>query len=78
VFPSRLDADRTMSLRQRPDSTTTANAEQSTPSVSGIVDAIITVGRQRNELLANLRSALESSQTEKAISLARRLCGLSE
>ncbi len=45
-------------------------------SVSGIVDAILDVGRQRSALLAQLRTALESGAEREALTLARRLCGL--
>jgi hypothetical protein len=45
-------------------------------SISGIVDAILEVGRQRNTLLAELRIALESGKEKEALNFARRLCGL--
>lgn len=45
-------------------------------SISGIVDAILEVGRQRDGLLAQLRAALESGQEREALILAKRLCGL--
>jgi hypothetical protein len=44
--------------------------------ISGIVDAIVEVGRQRKMLLDQMRSALESGDGEKALAFARRLCGL--
>ncbi len=44
--------------------------------MSGIVDAILDVGRQRNALLAQLRSALESGAEKEALILAKRLCGV--
>lgn len=44
--------------------------------MSGVVDAILEVGRQRNLLLTQLRSALESGAEREALILARRLCGL--
>jgi hypothetical protein len=48
-------------------------AGSSTPA---IVKAIAEVGRQRNELLAKLREALQSGNTLLALDLARELCGL--
>ena len=48
----------------------------SEPNTSGIVDAILEVGRQRVALLGQLRSALESGDDSKALNLARQLCGL--
>jgi hypothetical protein len=45
-------------------------------SVSGIVDAILEVGRQRNALLTKLRAALQSGENTQALNLARQLCGL--
>ena len=45
-------------------------------SISGIVDAILEVGQQRNALLAELRVALQSGNNGEALILARRLCGL--
>jgi len=46
-------------------------------SLTGIVDAILEVGRQRNSLLSQMRSALQSGQNERVIAIARQLCGLS-
>ena len=46
-------------------------------SLSGIVDVILEVGRQRKTLLAQLRVALESGKEKEALNFARRLCGLS-
>jgi len=48
----------------------------SEPNTSGIVDAILEVGRQRAALLEEMRSALESGDDSKALNLARQLCGL--
>ena len=45
-------------------------------SFTGIVDAIIEVGRQRNTLLCQMRSALQSGQNDVVLALARQLCGL--
>ncbi len=53
-----------------------AHLERDQPSVSGIVDAILEIGRQRNALLVQLRTALELGQEREALSLSRRLCGL--
>jgi hypothetical protein len=47
-------------------------------NLSGLVDAILEVGRQRKELLDQMRNALESGNREKALSCARRLCGLDD
>ena len=46
-------------------------------SVSGIVDAVLEVGRQRNALLEEMSAALQSGDEKQALRLARRLCGLS-
>ena len=46
--------------------------------ISGIVDAILEVGRQRHALLGHLRSALQSGQNELALTVARQLCGISK
>jgi hypothetical protein len=45
-------------------------------NIAGVVDAILEVGRQRAALLEQLRVALQSGDDPKALSLARRLCGL--
>jgi conjugal transfer/entry exclusion protein len=45
-------------------------------SVSGVVDAILEVSRQRKPLLDQLRSVLQSGDDAKALQLARQLCGL--
>lgn len=45
-------------------------------NTTGIVDAILEVGRQRKAMLEELRGALQSGNEAKALHLARRLCGL--
>jgi hypothetical protein len=52
-------------------------ADTQTISMSGIVDSILEVGRQRNSLLAQLRTALQSGQDDQALAVARQLCGMS-
>ena len=46
-------------------------------SLTGIVDAILEVGRQRNSLLSQMQTALQSGQNDQVLALARQLCGLS-
>ena len=43
---------------------------------SGVVDAILEVGRQRNAILDRLRAALQSGDNSQALNLARQYCGL--
>jgi len=57
-------------------SITPVDSEHDGHSISGIVDAILEIGRQRNTLLSYLRIALESGKEREALNLARRLCGL--
>lgn len=45
-------------------------------STLGIVDAILEVGRERKAVLEMLRAALESGDNDRALELARQLCGL--
>jgi hypothetical protein len=45
-------------------------------SVSGVVEAILEVGRHRQAILLKLRAALECGDTENALNCARQLCGL--
>jgi hypothetical protein len=45
-------------------------------SLSGVVEAILEVGRQRNSLLESMRLALESGDNETALTFARQLCGI--
>jgi hypothetical protein len=52
------------------------DSEHDGHSISGIVDTILEIGRQRNTLLSQLRIALESDKEKEALNLARRLCGL--
>jgi hypothetical protein len=52
------------------------DSEYDDHSISGIVDVVLEVGRQRNALLAQLRIALESGKERIALNLAKRLCGL--
>ncbi len=44
--------------------------------LSGVVDAIMEVSRQRKSFLKQLRSALQSGNDAEALQLARQLCGL--
>ena len=55
---------------------TLVDSERDGHSVSGMVDAVLEIGRQRSVLLAQLRVALESGAEREALTLARRLCGL--
>jgi hypothetical protein len=43
---------------------------------TGVVDAILEVGRQRKAVLDQLRAALQSGDNSQALNLARQLCGL--
>jgi len=45
-------------------------------SLSGVVNAILEVGRQRKALLDQLRAALLSGNVPEALGFARHLCGL--
>lgn len=51
-------------------------AAQEPIALSGIVDAILEVSRQRKLLLDELRFALQSDKNDEALQLARKLCGL--
>lgn len=71
------DSLRSSSTKKVATSSAPVDSEYDGHSVSGIVDAILEVGRQRKTLLAQLRIALEASNEGEALNLARRLCGLS-
>ena len=43
-----------------------------------LVDAILEVGRQRRALLDEMRSALQSGDSEKALKLLSQYCGLTD
>lgn len=45
-------------------------------NAEAVVTAILEVGRQRRAVLDQMRAALECGQDEKALSLARKLCGM--
>jgi hypothetical protein len=47
-------------------------------SVQGLVDAALEIARKRKETLTDLRKALEVNDSEGALKLARKLCGLEE
>ena len=55
---------------------TESTKETVTLSVSGLVDAILEVSRQRKTILDQVRSALLSGNDVEALQLARNLCGL--
>ncbi len=59
------------------DRTMEPAANAPTISMSGIVDAVLEVGKQRNALLSELRTALQSGQDDEALAVARQLCGMS-
>jgi hypothetical protein len=44
----------------------------------GVVDAILEVGRQRKEILSQMKAALQSGQEKVVVDLARQLCGLND
>jgi uncharacterized protein YjgD (DUF1641 family) len=52
--------------------------QEAKDSLSGVVDAILEVGRQRKAILDHLRNALQSGATEEVLALARQLCGLTD
>jgi uncharacterized protein YpiB (UPF0302 family) len=45
-------------------------------ALQGLVDAALGIARKRQELLKDLRAALEANDTERVLKLARQLCGL--
>jgi hypothetical protein len=45
-------------------------------NITGAVNAILEVGRQRKVVLNQLRAALQSGDDSQALDLARQLCGL--
>ena len=47
------------------------------PDCRAVVDAILAVGRERQLMLVELRSALQSGEKERALDIARQLCGVS-
>lgn len=71
------DSFRSNSTKESATSLSPVDSAYHSHSLSGVVDAILEVGRQRNALLAQLRSALEAGNDGGALNLARRLCGLS-
>jgi hypothetical protein len=69
--PPKRDAEDT----GRPNSATRVAPEV---SLSGLVDAILEVGRQRKVLLDQVRCALVSGNDAEALRFARQLCGIHE
>jgi hypothetical protein len=61
-----------MILKQK----TRASETGDSSNISGAVDAILEVGRQRKAVLDHLRAALQSGDDSQALDLARELCGL--
>jgi hypothetical protein len=47
-------------------------------STLALVEAILEVGRKRKAILDRLRAALESGDNDRALELARELCGLKD
>lgn len=47
-----------------------------TASLKGVIDTILKVGKERNALLHDLRLSLIAGHEDKALELARELCGL--
>jgi hypothetical protein len=50
--------------------------EQIEPEVRDSLDLALRVGRQRREMLHQLRNALEEEDERSALEIARHLCGL--
>lgn len=71
--PDSLGSSRT---KKTPASMAPVDSEYDGVAISGVVDAILEVGRQRKTLLSQLHIALESGREKDALNLARRLCGL--
>ena len=46
--------------------------------IERLIQAALAVAHRRRELLVRLRSALEANEVEKAITLAKELCGLDD
>ena len=55
-----------------------SNESGSATSLSGVVQAILDIGRQRQALLDQLRSSLESGNDAEALRFARLYCGLTD
>lgn len=45
-------------------------------SLSGVVDAILEIGRQRAAVLAEMKTALERGDNQQVLVLCRQLCGV--
>jgi len=48
------------------------------PNLAGMVDAALEVCERRRDTLRRLKDALINEDTDKALSLARQLCGLED
>jgi len=67
-----------MRLKMKPKKRQTAIPESQNGLVlSGVVEAVLEVGRHRKAILQRLRAALECGDTKNALNFARQLCGLS-
>jgi hypothetical protein len=62
-----------MISKQKPE---IADTDGGPVNISGAVDAILEVGRQRKAVLEKLRAALQSGNDSQALDVARQLCGL--
>ncbi|SRR5712691_8147957 len=79
VFSETTRQERLLNVRANASTskrTMKANQAELNPTLSGVTDAILEVGRQRKALLSQMRSALQSRDTEKVLTLARQICGL--
>lgn len=72
----RLEQDRIALEQVNASRMNVVTTEFASTSMGAIVDAILAVGLQRNQLLGELRIALESGDNNKVWDLARQLCGL--
>ena len=46
--------------------------------MSGVVDVILAVGKERNAIVERMRTALELNNDKEVLALARELCGVSD
>jgi hypothetical protein len=54
------------------------STKRSDGDFDGVLDAALEICRQRRETLGLLRAALQANEHDKAISLAKELCGLTD
>lgn len=76
--PTLDEARQAMEIKSQMTSRTSGPFGASSASLSNLVDAALVVAERRRDILSDLRASLKGGENERALELARVLCGLED